>query len=293
MPFQSLTQHANFKMKNQHSNHVLQLTLATLFISTSGALGKYIDLPTPVVVWWQCFLGGVFLYIFCRYKKYDLKVYSRKDGIAILISSLLLGAHWITYFYALKLSNVAIGMLSVFTFPIMTTFLEPLFIKVKFDPVYILLGLMVLFGIYLLAPEFNLESTHVKGILFGLLSAFFFALRNIMSKKLVSSYNGTRIMLYQVSILSFVLVPTLFYFGTSGIKTEFPFVIMLALVTTAIGHTMLVNSLKHFTVSTASIINSTQPIFGITIAFIFLNEMPSFNTFIGGSLILATVMVNS
>ncbi|WP_445732716.1 DMT family transporter [Mariniflexile sp.] len=280
-------------MKNQHSNHLLQLTLATLFISTSGALGKYIDLPTPVVIWWRCFLGGLFLYAFCYYKKFDLKVHSRKDAVAITISGLLLGAHWITYFYALKLSNVAIGMLSLFTFPIMTTFLEPLFIKVKFDPVYILLGVMVLFGIYLLAPEFNLESTYVKGILFGLLSALFFALRNIMSKKLVSSYNGTHIMLYQVSILSIVLAPTLFYFGTSGIKTEFPYVIMLALVTTAMGHTMLVNSLKHFTVSTASIINSTQPIFGIIIAFIFLNEIPTLNTYLGGSLILATVIIES
>ncbi|WP_308993182.1 DMT family transporter [Mariniflexile litorale] len=280
-------------MKNQHNNHLLQLTLATLFISTSGALGKYIDLPTPVIIWWRSILGGLFLFIFCKYKKYDFKINSRKDAIAIIVSGLLFGGHWLTYFYALKLSNVAIGMLSLFTFPILTTFLEPFFMKTKFDPIYILLGIMVLFGIYLLAPEFNLESSDVKGILFGLLSALFFALRNIMSKKLISNYNGTRIMFYQVMVLSIVLLPTLFYFDTSGIKTEFPYVIMLALVTTAIGHTMLVNSLEHFSVSTASIINSTQPIFGIIIAFLFLNEIPTLNTYIGGSLILATVIIES
>ena len=290
---QSLTRKANFKMKNQHSNHLVILILATLFISTSGALGKYIDLPTPVVIWWRCFLGGLFLYAFCRYKKFQLKIHSRKDASAIIISGLLLGMHWITYFYALKLSNVAIGMLSLFTFPIITAFLEPLFIKVTFDPIYLLLGAIILLGIYMLAPEFDIESTHVKGILFGLLSAFFFALRNIMSKKLTFNYSGTHIMFYQVIILSIVLVPTLFYYGTSGIKTEFPYVIMLALITTAIGHTMLVNSLKHFTVSTASIINGIQPIFGIIIAFIFLNEIPSANTYIGGSLILTTVIIES
>jgi drug/metabolite transporter (DMT)-like permease len=70
-------------------------------------------------------------------------------------------------------------------------------------------------------------------------------------------------------------------------------VIVLALVTTAIGHTMFVHSLKYFKVSTASIIGSTQPVFGIIIAFIFLNEVPTWNTFIGGSLIISTVVIES
>ena len=72
-----------------------------------------------------------------------------------------------------------------------------------------------------------------------------------------------------------------------------PLLILVALITTSIGHTMMVNSLKYFTVSTASIISSVQPIFGIIIAYIFVNEIPSLNTFIGGSLILSTVIIES
>ena len=280
-------------MKNQHANHLIQITLATLFLSTSGALGKYIDMPTPVVIWWRCMLGGLFLLAFCFYKKYNLKIHSRKDFFAIFLSALLMGGHWITYFYALKLSNVAIGMLSLFAYPIFTALLEPFFMKVKFDPFYILLGFMVLLGIYILAPEFNLESTHVQGGLFGLLSALCYALRNLISKKLVNLYNGTRIMLYQIIVVVILLFPCLFFMDTSTITTQFPYVLMLALITTALGHTMLVSSLKHFSVSTTSIINSTQPVFGIIIAFIFLNEIPTLNTYIGGSLILVTVVIES
>ncbi|MGJ5642574.1 DMT family transporter [Formosa sp. S-31] len=280
-------------MKNQHFNHLLQLTLATFFVSTSGALGRYIDLPTPVVIWWRSFLGAIFLFGFCYYKKYNLKVKSKKDAITIISSAVPFGAHWITYFYALKLSNVAIGMLSLFTFPIFTALLEPLFIKTKFDPMYILLGFMVLTGIYILAPEFDLESTHTQGILFGFVSALCYALRNILSKKLTAHYNGTTVMFYQITLLSVFLAPALILLDTSAIRTEYPYVIILALVTTAIGHTMLVNSLKHFSVSTTSIINSTQPIFGIIIAYFFLNEVPALNTFIGGGLILATVLIES
>ena len=280
-------------MPNNHTNQLLLLLLATLFISTSGALGKFIDMPTPVIIWWRSFLAMFLLYGFCRYKKFSLKIKSRKELTLIIASALFMAAHWVTYFYALKLSNVAIGMLSLFTYPIITALLEPLFIKIKFDPIYILLGIIVLFGMYILVPEFNMENTHAKGILLGLLSALLYALRNILSKKLVSQYNATSIMFYQVFIITIVLSPGLFLMETSGIKTQYPYVILLAILTTAIGHTMLVNSLKHFTVSTASIISSTQPILGIIIAFIFLSEIPTWNTFWGGLIILSTVVIES
>ncbi|MEL0455590.1 DMT family transporter [Flavobacteriaceae bacterium SZ-1-7] len=280
-------------MKDQHSTHLIQLAIATLFISASGALGKFIDMPTPVVVWWRSILGAIFLLGFCVYKKFNLKIDSRQDALAIFSSGLLMGGHWLFYFYALKLSNVAIGMLSLFVFPIFTAFLEPLFIKVKFDPIYILLGIMVLIGMYILAPEFSLENTHFQGILFGLLSALCYAVRNIISKKLTNNYNATSIMLYQTSILTVILFPVLFFMDTSNIVSQYPYILLLALVVTALGHTLLVNSLKHFSVSTASIINSVQPIFGIIIAFIFLNEIPTANTYLGGSLILLTVVIES
>jgi len=280
-------------MKNQHTKNLIFLFIATLFGSTSGPLGKFIDLPPPVIIWCRCILGGIFLYAFCYFKKVNLKIYSKRDFLTILVSALFFGAHWITYFYALKLSNVAIGMLSLFTYPMITALIEPLFIKVKFDPMYIILSLMVLVGLYILAPEFNLENSHVGAILFGVLSALLYSIRNIISKKLTSNYSGSTIMLYQISILSVLLLPSLFFMDISNITNQIPSLVMLGLLTTAIGHTMIVSSFKHFSVSTASIITSITPIFGIILAFMFLNETPTLNTFIGGSLILATVVIES
>jgi drug/metabolite transporter (DMT)-like permease len=184
-------------------------------------------------------------------------------------------------------------MLSLFTFPIITALLEPLFIKIKLDPIHILLGVLVLFGIYILAPDFSLESSHLKGILLGLLSAVFYSLRILILKQHVVNYNGTMLMLYQILILSIVLLPSLIIMDTSGIKTQYPYVLILALVTTAIGHTLFIKSLRYFKVTTASIISSVQPIFGIIIAFFFLNEIPTWNTFFGGLIILSTVIVES
>ena len=280
-------------MQNTHLKNLSGLLLATLFISTSGVLGKFIAMPSEVIVWFRSVFAMVFLYIFIRFKKIDLKLKSKKHIVPFVISGLFMAVHWITYFYALKLSNVAIGMLSLYTFPVMTALLEPLFLKVKFSLIHIFLGLLVLLGIYMLAPEFTLGNSQVQGILFGLLSALCYSIRILILKQYVTLYNGTMLMFYQTFIITICLVPVLFFMDLSGLQSHFSYLILIALLTTAIGHTMMVHSFKHFSVSTASIISSVQPIFGIILAFIFLNEIPNMNTFFGGSLILATVIIES
>jgi len=280
-------------MKSQHTNHLLELLLGTLFISTSGVLGKFIDLPTPVIIWFRSALGALFLYVFCRYKNYNIKITSKKDFSTVLLSAIFLGTHWITYFYSLKLSNVALGMLSLFTFPVITALLEPLFIKSKLDKIHVFLGILVLVGIYILSPDFDFESSQVKGILLGVFSALCYALRNLVLKRNISSYSGTALMMHQILILSVLLIPAIFLMDISNLSSQFPYIIILALVTTAIGHSIFIHSLKYFSVSTASIINSIQPVLGIIMAYFFLKEIPTWNTFFGGSLILATVIIES
>jgi drug/metabolite transporter (DMT)-like permease len=280
-------------MQNSTLKNISSLLLATLFISTSGVLGKYIAMPVEAIVWFRSVFAAIFMYGFCRFTKVDLRIKAKKDWIPFLLSALFMAAHWLTYFYALKISNVAIGMLSLFTFPIMTAFLEPLFSKSKFDPIYIFLGILVLIGLYILAPEFTLESAELKGVLFGLFSALCYSLRILILKQHVANYNGSMLMFYQTAIITVLLIPALFFVDVAGFQSQFPYLILLALVTTAIGHTMMVKSLKHFSAATASIISSIQPIFGIIIAFIVVNEIPTFNTYIGGSLILLTVVIES
>lgn len=85
----------------------------------------------------------------------------------------------------------------------------------------------------------------------------------------------------------------MFTMDSTNIQTQYPYIILLGLVTTAIGHSMFIGSFRYFSVSTASIIGSAQPVFGIVIALLFLNEKPEMNTYLGGALILATVVIES
>lgn len=279
--------------ENSHLKNLSSLVIATLFISTSGVLGKYIAMPSEVIVWFRSAFAMIFLFVFCKYRNINLKVLDTKTHLPLIISSLFMAGHWVTYFYALKLSNVAVGMLSLFTFPVITALLEPVFLKTKFNPIHIVLGIIVLIGIYILAPEFDLESSDVKGILFGVLSALCYSIRVLILKQHVHNYHGSMLMFYQTSVITIVMIPVLFFMDLSGFQSQFPYLLLIALLTTAIGHSLMVHSLKFFSASAATIISSIQPIFGIILAFIFVNEIPTMNTVWGGLLILSTVFVES
>ena len=152
-----------------------------LFVSTSGALGRYIALPATLTIALRALFALLILYGYCRYKKIDFNLAST-DRWPIVLSGLFLGGHWVTYFYSLQLSSVAIGMLSIFTYPIITSFLEPVLLKTKFQRIHLLLALMVFLGIYLLNPNFDISGEKTLAVGLGVLSAVLYSLRNIILK---------------------------------------------------------------------------------------------------------------
>ncbi|MCM5664190.1 DMT family transporter [Galbibacter mesophilus] len=273
--------------------HVLELNLAVLLISTSGVLGRYINLPAEQIIFLRAFLAVFLLYFYCRYKKLSFKIHGKKDLWIILACGVFFGIHWVTYFFALKLSSVAIGMLSIYTYPVITSFLEPLVLKTKFQKAHLALGVLVLTGVYFLVPEVSFENQHFIAVLFGVTSAFFYALRNILMKPKVESYHGSVLMLYQLVIITFMLSPVMFNASFTAISRQWMPIVFLALVTTSIGHTLLLMSFRNFSATTASIMSSVQPIYGILMGMLFLGEFPAWHTIIGGVLILSAVVIES
>ena len=263
-----------------------------LFISTSGALGRYIQLAVPITIGTRAVLAFALLFLYCFFRKISFKI-EKKDLPMVALSGFLMGLHWITYFYALQMSNVAIGMLSMFTYPVWTAFLEPLLLKTKFKKVHLLLAVLVLCGVYFLIPDFNLENSYTLAIGVGILSAIVYALRNLLMKSKVAKYNGSVLMTYQTGIVGILLLPALGLTEFPQILSQWEALVTLALLTTAIGHTLFLMSFKHFSITTASILSSVQPVYGIIIGMIFLSEFPTWSTVFGGILILTAVLVES
>lgn len=266
--------------------------LAMLAISTSGPLGRVVAMPPLLVIFWRATLAAILFGIVCWWQNRDIRIAPADRG-RLLLSGVLMGVHWVTYFQALQLSNVAIGMLSLFTFPVFTALLEPLLLKTRFEPVHLLLGALTLVGIYCLVPTSDVANTQLQAIGWGLLSALSYALRNVLSKSQVAHYPSMVLMFYQITIIAIMLLPLAWWQEWGTIVTEWPMVLALAIITTLIGHTLFLNSFRYFTATTASIMSCSQPIYGILLGIVFLRELPAWSTVLGGVLILLAVVIES
>lgn len=264
-----------------------------LLISTSGAIGRYITIVPTTSIWIRSLLATIILLIFCLINKFSFKIKRKADLVNILLSGLFLGLHWTLYFYSLQYTNVAIAMLTLFTFPLFTSILEPLFYKTSWSLSQLIGSVMVLIGLYVLLPSTDLSDNNVVGILIGVGSSLSYTIRNLILKPQVSRYNGSVLMAYQLMVVTLLMLPLQYEISISEI---WPFALplaILALFTTSMGHTLFLRSFKHFSLSMASILSSLQPIYGIIIALIFLGEIPELKSIIGGLLILGTVVVTS
>lgn len=280
-------------MNNQRKQDILLINLAMLCISTSGVLGRYIQMPPEITIFWRASLAALMLFIFCKWQEINLSKWDKKDLPILLGGGILMTIHWVSYFYSLQLANVAICMLAIFTYPIITSILEPLILNTKFEKIHILLGLMTLAGIYFLEPNIDFSGANFQAISLGILSATAYALRNVLMKKSIATHNGSKLMFIQVVIASIILSPFLITKGVGNITEQWWVILLLALFTTVIGHTLFLMSFKRFSVTAASILSCTQPLFGIILAMIFLGEYPALSTLIGGGLILASVIIES
>ena len=176
---------------NKNLQHLLQLNFAMLCLSTSGALGRFIQLPPPLIIWYRAFLALLFIGFFCWWKQYDFRFDVKTHGWTIFLSGLFMAGNFVCYFYALQWSNVAVGMLALFTFPVMTTLLEPIWFKTNFQLIHLVLAGMVLVGIYFLAPTFDMDNSMTQGLFIGLVAAFSWTLRNLILKSKIATFNSS------------------------------------------------------------------------------------------------------
>ena len=246
-----------------------------------------------IAVFWRCLLASLLLGLYVKLRGLNISI-KKGDGPMILLGGFLMGVHWVTYFYALHLGSVALAMLTLHVFPALTTLLEPLLLRTRFHLYHLLLAGLVILGIWWMAPASETEEKTTLAIVFGLVSALAYALRNIFTRKVMSRYHGSTMMWYQLCIMTLLLVPYLMTKSSETLLTDdWPIIVALALITTCLGHTLLVHSLKNYKAVTVALLSSIIPVYGIISAYLYLGEIPQRSTLIGGGFILATFLVEA
>jgi drug/metabolite transporter (DMT)-like permease len=189
---------------------------------------------------------------------------------------------------------VAIGIIAMFTFPVMTVFLEPLIKETKLHLTDIGMALLVLLGVFLMVPSFSLSNNITAGVVFGLLSALAVSIRNILVSKYLSQHvSSFTIMTYHSFISAAVLFPFVSVEYSNLSLEHIVFLVLLGSVFTAIPHTQKTFALKYASAKKVSMIVSLQVVYASVFAYLLLGEKLELTTLIGGSLILFAAFYES
>ncbi|WMN58406.1 DMT family transporter [Pseudoalteromonas xiamenensis] len=266
---------------------LLLLHLAVLLFGGTALFSKLIDLGALDITVYRTAIAGFTLLALRLIQRKTIKLDSHRDYFVAIMLGIVVGLHWVTYFAGMQLAGVTIGIIAFFTYPVMTVFLEPLFAKTKPHLKDILIAVVVLFGIYLLVPEANLGNDVTLGILTGIVSGAFFALRNILQKKYFSAYSGPHTMLYQTFVAALMLCAFVEVPPQALTEPSVYLLLLAGVVFTALPHAMFAQSLRHLSATTAGLISCLQPLYGTALAFMLLSERPTLTTLIGGLLVIS------
>ena len=278
----------------QHSREgLLAVHIAVLIFGFTALFSKLLDLPALDITFYRSIFAFIAIAIYMAYKKQSYSLDRSQDYLMAVVLGVLLATHWVSYFYAMQVSSVAVGVIALYTYPVITVFLEPLFHGEKPHVADVFSSFAVLFGIYLIVPEFSLDDDTMLGVMSGVFSAFMMSLRNIMQRRYFSAYPASQALLYQ----TIVVVTVLFAFTEVTINTveeeQWWLLLLLGIVFTAVPHTLFAHGLLHLKAKTASLIACVQVVYAAVFAVLFLGEILSFNIIIGGLIIVSAAMFES
>jgi len=266
------------------------LHIAVFLFGGTALFSKLIGLPALDITVYRTGIAALALFILLTLQKKKLTLTSLKDyGVAVLLGCVV-GIHWVTYFAGMQMAGVTVGIIAFFTYPVITVFLEPLFSKSRPKMKDMLTALIVVIGIVLLIPEVSFGNQVTLGIITGVISAVFFALRNILHKSYFSHYSGPHTMLYQTLVACLMLCVFVEVPPVQVSENDWFLLLLVGVIFTAAPHALFASSLRHLSATTAGLISCLQPLYGSVLAFLLLHERPNLLTIIGGLLVISAAI---
>ncbi|HKR06688.1 MAG TPA: DMT family transporter, partial [Bacteroidia bacterium] len=173
----------------------LQMHLAILLWGFTGIFGKAINMNEGMIVWYRMLISALGLLFIIRLNKKSISL-SRAAVLKISLVGIIVCLHWISFYAAIKISNVSITLSCFSSITLFTAILEPLSVKKKPHLSELLLGIGVMIGIYII---FAFQELYFWGIMISLLSAFLGAFFTVLNKKLVADYEPQTVTFYELA----------------------------------------------------------------------------------------------
>ena len=248
-------------MPNDNVRSYLHLHLIVFIWGFTAVLGALISLAAVPLVWYRMSMASVFILFFIWIKRIPFKV-PLKILIGFIFAGLIITLHWLTFFKAIKVSNISVTLA---------------------------LGII-----------FKVEGNYIQGILFALSSAFLSALFSVINSKYAKLYNPSVVSFYEIlSGVVFLSVYFLFIgdFDSAFFQLSFNdwmYLALLSSICTAYAFIASVKVMKFLSPYTVMLTINLEPIYGIILAVIVFHdkEKMSIEFYIGVLIILSTVIMN-
>ena len=273
--------------------------IAGLFWSFGPLVIRYTDQP-ELVPWQYLFARGLIIFIILNFYLYlnegisFVKNYLR-IGLSGILGSVGLASAMMSFIWSITHTSVAITLLCLAAMPFITALLGFIFLKEKISIHTWISIVMAAIGIYIMAMN-EQKIGNITGLVFGLASAFGFAIYSISLRWRKETPQFTT-----VSLAGLICV--LFSFYTmiqsnsslfSSSKNEMLFSLHGTLV--CIGLILYSIGSKHLPAAELTLLSLTEiigGIFWVWLPLFGINEVPSTNTIIGGFLIFISLIYYS
>ena len=243
-----------------------------------------------MIVFGRTLFASIALLIVLWMLKTDLHVKSARHLLGFFCMGAILAMHWTSFFYSVQISTVAVALLTYSSFPIFVTFLEPFVFGERIRRIDIVVSLVVLLGLFLIIPEFNLANSMTLGVIWGTFSGFTFAVLSIMNRKFVAEYSALTIALYQDGFACLLLLPFAGSLALTLTFGEWRWLILLGVVFTALAHSLFIRGMRTVKAQLAGMIACLEPVYGILVALVLLQEIPSAREILGGVVVIGAIV---
>jgi len=285
-------------MQKNNLKHYLHLHFLVFIAGFTAILGEVISIGSIALVWHRMFIALLLTFLFLIYKGYNL-IINKKNLLRFSIAGIIIALHWITFFEAIEQSNISITLAMFSTGAFFASLLEPIFFKRKVRPVEIILGFLVICGVFIIL---NANINSFIGVVLGITSALLASLFSVLNGKLVQKNNPIVISFYEfLSGVIFILLYLIFSGNlaeltiTSLISYDYLYIFILGSICTAYAFIASVHILKYLSPYTLVLTYNLEPVYGILLAiFIFPEtEKMEFSFYVGTLIILSTIIINS
>ncbi|MDY0051165.1 MAG: DMT family transporter, partial [Aliarcobacter sp.] len=207
----------------------------------------------------------------------------------LLICSIMMGASNILFIEAVKTTTVANVVIIFSTAALFSALIAYILYKEKIAKNVLYASFFMFIGLYIIFNS-SLEFGRLQGNIFALLCTILFSISFVLLSKykemdrvVLTAFSGI-----SLSVLAYILSDDLIIDMNNLLIVMF-----MGLIISSFSRVLIGNGAKYISASEVSLLMLIETIMAPIWVWIFLNEIPTIYTFIGGSVIIITLIINS